>query len=448
MKSATHISELDEQIQKAQDDLANAREQENAGQILLNLRKLGQLFLDGGDAPQALTHYNEALKLVADTEDKEAHSQILGFRGVALKLIGNYSLALQSFRKSNAVASGVGHAALTIDSYIQIAMIKSEMGETAEAISNLSRAMAVAQEKNDLARKMRIASLLGDNFYKIEAFDKAVDYSVLGSEIARELKNRAAEVSFLTKVANIFLLEGELKSAIGQYERALKIASEIEDRNAEINILGGLFRAHALEGDVNLASVYGDQVIHLARDSKHAEAEYSNIAAFASFLAEKGRAEDAVPYLERGIQIADEQKNIDLKSDMYTRLGMAYYQQRKYSQALEKFNQALESARAVSDLLSQVRVLGYIASLYADEENYPASIESADNALVLAKELEIPELMAEQQILLAFNYRDLGQTENAAKYCAEALETYKTLGDQAMIERAEILYNELTDIDR
>jgi len=448
MKSATHISEMDEQIQKTQNDLTIAREQENSGQILLNLRKLGQLFLDSGDAPQALTHYNEALKLVADTEDKEAHSQILGFRGVALKLIGNYSLALQSFRKSNAVAASINHAALTVDSYIQIAMIKAEMGETTEAISNLSRAMAVAQEKNDLARKMRIASLLGDNFYKIQAYDKAVDYSVLGTEIARELGNQAAEVSFLTKVANIFLLEGEIKSAIGQYERALKIASKIEDRNAEINILGGLFRAHALEGDVRLASVYGDQVIHLAHDSKHSEAEYSNITAFASFLAEKGKVEEAIPYLERGLQIANEQNNLDLLADMYVRLGLAYSQQRLSAPALENFNRALETTRTVSDNRTQARVLSYIAALLADDGDYQASIKTAQNALTLAQELELPELMAEQQILLAFNYRDLDQIANAAKCCAEALETYKSMGDQAMIERAEILYKELTDLDK
>ena len=448
MNNIPQISEVDEKIQRAQNDLAIAREQENAGQVLLNLRKLGQLHLDSGDAPQALTQYNEALKLVAETEDKEAHAQILGFRGLSLKLIGNFSLALQSFRKSNAIASEIGHAALTCDSYIQIAMLKSEMGETTEAISNLSRAMAVAQEKNDLARKMRIASLLGDNFYKIEAFDKAVDYSVLGSEIARELKNQAAEASFLTKVANIFLLEGEIKSAIGQYERALKIASAIEDRNAEINILGGLFRAHALDGDMRLATVYGDQVIHLARDCKHAEAEYSNIAAFASFLAEKGKVAEAMPYLERGLQIADEQNNLNLKADMFIRLGLAYSQQQQNVLALENFNQALEITRTVSDARSQARILGYIASLQADEEKYEASIETAEGALSLAQELEIPELMAEQQILLAFNYRDLNQNEKALQYCSAALESYKNIGDQAMIERAQILYAELAEPDK
>ena len=447
MKNTVLTSELDEKIQKAQTDLEKARANTDTGQIISSLRTLGQLYLDGGDAPQALTHFNEALKLVAETEDHVVHAQVLGFRGIALKLIGNFSLALQAFRKSNAVANKAGHASLTCDSFIQIALLRSEMGDVTDAISNLSRAMQIATEQKDQARRMRICGLFGDSFYKLEAFDKAVEYYVLGSEIARGLEKRAAEVSFLTKVANIFLLEREIESAIGQYENALKIASAIEDRNAEINILGGLFRAHALDGNFRLARVYGEQVIHLAREAKHVEAEVSNIVAVASFLIENGKASQAIPYLESGLQIADEQKNPDLKTDILTRLGLAWYQDQKNELALENFNHALETARSVNDEASQALVLGYIASVYSGIEQYENSIDAALEAVSLAENLEEFRLAVEQQILLAFNYRDLNRVEEAVQYCSRAQDSFKTLGDQEMFERAQMLLEELKMAD-
>jgi tetratricopeptide (TPR) repeat protein len=443
MNNTVLTSKLDEKIQKAQTDLEKARAKEDTDQIISSLRTLGQHYLDGGDAPQALTHFNEALKLVAETGDQVTHAQVLGFRGIALKLIGNFSLALQSFRKSNAVANKAGHASLTCDSYIQIALLRSEMGDITDAISNLSRAMQVATEQKDQPRRMRICGLFGDNFYKLEAFDKAVEYYVLGSEIARGLEKRAVEASFLTKVANIFLLEREIESAIGQYENALKIASTIEDRNAEINILGGLFRAYALDGNVRLARVYGEQVIHLARDFKHVEAEVSNIIAVASFLFENGKASDAISFLERGLQIADEHHSPDLKSDMLTRLGLAQYQEQEHDLALENFTNALEAARSVKDESTQARVLGYIASLYADLEQYENSIEAALKAISLAENLEDDRLAAEQQILLAFNYRDLNRVEEAIEHCSNALESFKKMDDQDMVERAKMLLEEL-----
>ena len=110
------MSSMDEKndIQQIRDDLTQARQGENTVQIISSLRKLGQLYLERGDAPQALTQFNEALKLVADTEDHIAHAQVLGFRGLALKMIGNFSLALQSFRKSNAVAKSIGQRTIPI----------------------------------------------------------------------------------------------------------------------------------------------------------------------------------------------------------------------------------------------------------------------------------------------------------------------------------------------
>lgn len=447
MNNKVITSELDEQILKTQTELEKARAKNDTGQIISSLRTLGQLYLDSGDAPQALTHFNEALKLVAETEDHVAHAQILGFRGIALKLIGNFSLALQAFRKSNAVANKAGHASLTCDSFIQIALLRSEMGDVTDAISNLSRAMQVATEQKDQARRMRICGLFGDNFYRLDSFDKAVEYYVLGSEIARGMEKRAAEVSFLTKVANIFLFEREIESAIGQYENALKIASAIEDRNAEINILGGLFRAYALIRDVRLAMVYGEQVIHLAREAKHVEAEVSNIVAVASFLVENEKISEAIPYLERGLQIADEQQNPDLKTDILTRLGLACYQDLRNELALENFNRALETARGVNDEASQALVLGYIASVYSDMQQYESSIDTALQAVSLAENLEEYRLAAEQQILLAFNYRDLDRGEEAVQYCSMALDSFKTMGDQEMIERAQMLLEELKTAD-
>lgn len=448
MNTKPTSANIEAQIKATEEALSKEREQGNSVQLLYLLRKLGQLHLDNGDAPQALTQYDEALKLVAQTSDKESHAQILGFRGLALKLIGNFSLALQSFRRSNAIAGEISHTALMIDSYIQIALLLSEKGDVTEAISNLSRAMASAQEKNDPARKMRISSLLADNFLRIEAFDKAVDYYVLGTELARELKNQAAETSFLIKIANIFLMEKEIESAIGQYERALKIASAIEDRNSEINILGGLFRAYAVAGNQKLASVYGEQVIHLARQIDHVEAEFSNILSYASFLAENGRFADGKSQLERGLQIAIEQKNPDLESEIFTRMGLLASQQNNNAEALDDFAKALEIARSVSNLPLQANLLAYIASIHAEDGHIQESIDASKEALSLAQELENPRLMAEQQVLLAFNHRDIEQNEKAIQYCSAAIESYQALSDEAMMDRANTLLSELQALEK
>src|SRR3970040_1233482 len=123
---------LDEKINQLQSAIEAARQEKASSQLWLLQRKLGQHFLEQGDAPKALTEFNEALKTVSKGDDKESLAQLLGFRGIALKEIGNFSLALQAIRKSHATAKEIRHDALTCDALIQMAILKSDMGRETE----------------------------------------------------------------------------------------------------------------------------------------------------------------------------------------------------------------------------------------------------------------------------------------------------------------------------
>jgi tetratricopeptide (TPR) repeat protein len=437
------VNYKDDTIESLQKEVASAREKNDTHNLISLLKKLGLAFIENGDAPQALSEFDEALKLVATGDDKESFAQFLGLRGLALKLLGNFSLAMQAFRKSNKVAIEIKHPALTVDSLIQIAGLYTDLEKPENALTNLDSALRIAIEQKDKVRKMRVNGLMGDHFSRQADPGKAKQYFQAAYETALDLENHGAECSFITKLGNAFLLEGNTESAIEKYERALKLASALDDRNAEINILGGLFRAHALDKNVQLASIYGEKVITLAREFKHAEAEISNIVAFTSFLADNGKVPDTIPYLVRGAQIADDQNRLDLKLDMLVRLGLASYQEGHYDLALEHFNTAFVIASNVSDELTQLHVASYIASVYADMEQYENSITVATKALILAEKLEDLRLIAEQQILLAFNYRDCHQSMEAVRYCSAALESFKKLDDSAMVEQAQVLLESL-----
>jgi tetratricopeptide (TPR) repeat protein len=446
--TTTLIDNKDDATEVLKKEVAAAREKNDIKNLLPLLKDLGQAFMEKGDAPQALSEFDEALRIVSKGEDKEAFAHFLGLRGLALKLLGNYSLAMQAFRKSNKLATEINHFALACDSLIQIAALNSDMGKTEDAIAGLNKALKVAMEQKDKVRRMRIYGLMGDHHLRQSDTAKASEYFRMAYETALDLENRGAECSFITKLGNVLLLEEKAEPAIEKYERALKLASALEDRNAEINILGGLFRSHALNANIRLAEVYGEQVIHLSRETKLAEAEVANIAAFTSFLVENGKIAEAIPYLERGVQIADEQNSLDIKSDMLVRLGLAYYGAGSNDLALEYFNKAFVIAGNVSDELTQAHVLGYTASLYADTEQYENSITTATNALALAEKLEDHRLKAEQQVLLAFNHRDMDRIETAIRYCSAALESFKVIEDQTMIERTQVLLKELEMVDR
>lgn len=430
-----------EQLRKS---IAEALEKNQTNTAVALLKKLGQAYMEAGDAPQALTEFNEAIKLVSkDENEKESYSQLLGLRGLALKLIGNYSQALQAFRKSYSLALEVNRYALSCDALINTAALHSEMGKPDQALAALNDALEVALQNKDKVRKMRVYGLLGDNFFKQVEPIRAMENYRLAGEAAQGLENRAAECSFITKIGNVLLLEGKSEPAIEQYERALKMASTLGDRNAEINILGGLFRAYALAGEVQPAQVYGNQAIHLAAQIEHVEAEIANLLALSAFLLEHGTFEQVFPLLERGLEVVRQQTNLGLQIELMNLLGQAYAHQENYADALASWNAALTLASNLQDEPFMALLFGRMAAIFAETGDLEKSNDCAEKALALAQTLQDKKLAAEQLLLVAFNFKDLEQNSRAIQACREAINLYQELGNLELSAQAQGLLAEL-----
>ncbi|MEJ2598638.1 MAG: tetratricopeptide repeat protein [Anaerolineales bacterium] len=439
------IPESDLLIQQLQVALTSANQQDDPAVKCSALMKLGQAYLDKKEAPDALTQFEEALRIVKKTKDKEMQARLFGYKGLALKMLGNYGMALQAFRKSNGIASNLGHDLLLCDSYYQIGILKSEMANQNGNLDDLTQAFEISTRLQDSARKMRIAAALADNFYAHKTFDKAHEYYGIAFEQARNLGNLEGECSFLTKLANVSLAAGELKTAIRQYERALDVASAIENRNAEINILGGLFRANALADHANLAIVYGEKTIQLAREIEHFDAEITNIHALASFLIDQDQISKALAYLDEGQKLADKNQRQEWSSALLVESATAYRKSGDLQAAVEPLKQALSLATGIGDKHAITKILGYLSVIEAERDLLSESTTYAERALEFAGELNDSGLTGENQMLLAFNYRDLGQVDRAIRYCQAAIASYKDNGDSGMVEKVETLLAELRE---
>ncbi len=89
------------------------------------------------------------------------------------------------------------------------------------------------------------------------------------------------------------------------------------------------------------------------------------------------------------------------------------------------------------------RLFGRMAAIFAETGELEKSVECAEKALELALVNEDSKLAAGQQILLAFNFRDSSQSENAIEACRAAIIGYKSINYQKMAAQAESLLAEL-----
>ena len=82
------IAGTNEKIEQMKKEIAATRERGATPALVSLMKNLGQVYLEEGDAPQALSEFNEAIKLVYESEYKEILAQLLGLRGMALKMLG------------------------------------------------------------------------------------------------------------------------------------------------------------------------------------------------------------------------------------------------------------------------------------------------------------------------------------------------------------------------
>jgi tetratricopeptide (TPR) repeat protein len=445
MPNDTPPVDFDQYLQTLQATLTQAREKGEESQTCLLLKKIGQIYLDKKDAPEALTCFEEALQIAKKMQDKDAEAQLFGLKGLTLKLMGNYDMALAFFQKSHSIAAALQREALMCDALLQIAVIESEMGRYEAAIEALNQAMPVAIQMNDTARKMRAASLLADACYALEDFDNAEKNYAIANEAARDSRNPPAECTFITKRGNVSLRKGEIKAAIEHYERALVIASEAEDRGAEINILGGLFRANALAGDAGLAVFYGERVVQMARDVAYFEAEIINLHALATFLVEQKEYAKALVHLETARLLAEKNQSPEWLLTILMTQAQTHYEAGENTQALEDFSQALRHAQQYSDSENEAEILGFISAILTDEKRWGEAWGSIQQAIAIAADLHDPQLLGNSQMLLAMNCREQKDIANAIQACEAAIQAYREIDAPELLAQANALLSELKE---
>ncbi|KAA3647345.1 MAG: hypothetical protein DWQ07_07540 [Chloroflexi bacterium] len=447
MNDKTSSPIQDVELHQLESTLEHARQGEDQQEITVSLTKLGQYYLNNGDAPKGLTQFEEAIELLEDGNNQEGLARLWGLKGMALQTIGNFDQAMAAFRKSNRFARDIENQTLICDSLIRIGMLQAETGELTKAISKLEQAYAIAVAQDDQPRRLHIDTILGGYFARLESTEKAFEYFLDGLQTARSAKDQAATCNFLISLGNVLLLDREFEGALERYEEALDIASSIENPGAEISALEGLLHGNIGAGKSSLAKIYADQLIQLAQTQQKPEAEILAVDIISAMYLENNQEQKALPYLEKGLEIARQKKDNDWELAFLMRMAFAFFNLEDLTKAQANYEEALELAVRIQDIEAEAQVLGRLSAVHADKGEFKKAIEIGQKALKQAHESENIELVGEQQLLMALAQRDMGNLKKALQYSKDASTTFSTINDQDKKNLAEVLLEELLQND-
>ncbi len=237
---------------------------------------------------------------------------------------------------------------------------------------------------SDLWTRQGSTGNLGNAYYNVGEYRKAIEYYEKALIIAKEIRNRGDEGTLLGNLGAAYGDLGQVEKAIEYCEKALIIAKEIRDRGGEGRHLGNLGAAYSYLGQVEKAIEYHEKALIIAKEIRDRRRESIDYADLGDSFVDQYEWNKAVRLYNQAISIADEIKNVKTQNEARFGLALAYL----CAGNLQDARSTIETANSYDFPPNNHNVLALLGvitlrqrDITAAQKAFTAAIESAETML-------------------------------------------------------------------
>ncbi|XP_056379478.1 G-protein-signaling modulator 2 isoform X2 [Hyla sarda] len=267
--------------------------------------------------------------------------------------------------------------------------------------------LTLARTIGDRLGEAKASGNLGNTLKVLGNFDEAVLCCERHLEISRELYDKVGEARALYNLGNVYHSKGKslactgtrdpgefpeevkvaLQKAVDYYEANLVIVTELGDRAAQGRAYGNLGNTHYLLGSFRKAVMSHEQRLLIAREFGDRSAErraYSNLGNAFIFL---GEFEMAAEYYKRTLQLARQLKDRAVEAQSCYSLGNTYTLLQDYEKAIDYHLKHLVIAKELNDRVGEGRACWSLGNAYTALGNHDQAVHFAERHLDISREL-------------------------------------------------------------
>ena len=293
---------------------------------------------------------------------------------------------------------------------------------------------SVRVSKDDTAKVSLLLKIA--DLYETNQQDSAIYFLEQVKVLAEKLNFRKGMYKYYERSSIVSFTMGDYKQSLEQNDQALAIARELGDSSLIVNALA------------NSGIVYQ----YLGKFEKQLEKSLQALAIIEKGK-EKGKLSSAYHLIGNAyLNLKQYRKSLDycflaLKSRqryggssypnrIWASIGQSYDYLKMNDSALYFYKRAVTESVKLNDKYAEAATYGYMANLYASDNDFGSMLEVSEKSLSLAKALQSRQLLASSLYNLAYaNYYNNEQPK-AKRYIYEALE----------IAEQDSLYDELKNI--
>ncbi|XP_063791878.1 G-protein-signaling modulator 1 isoform X2 [Pseudophryne corroboree] len=291
--------------------------------------------------------------------------------------------------------------------YSQLGNAYFYLKEYAKALEYHKHDLTLARSIGDRIGEAKASGNLGNTLKILGQYDEAIACCQRHLDISREQGDKVGEARALYNAGNVFHARGKqlswnmpqipgdlseevkepLVKATEYYERNLALVKELGDRAAQGRAYGNLGNTHYLLGNFNEAIVFHKERLAIAKEFGDKAAErraYSNLGNAHIFL---GRFDTSAEYYKKTLQLSRQLKDQAVEAQACYSLGNTYTLLQDYERAIEYHLKHLSIAQELGDRVGEGRASWSLGNAYVSLGSHEEALRYARKHLDISCEI-------------------------------------------------------------
>ncbi|MCS6820924.1 MAG: tetratricopeptide repeat protein, partial [Microscillaceae bacterium] len=454
------VEETAEYYQKAIEYYLN---DDNLTMVFVSYINLGETYNSLGRFEKARQSLNKGYQFYQELEkDKLKNNPNLWkvlqpYAGLCLRNLADsyysmsqYEQALQSYQKAlthfendkEANQKKLGRKAAT---YIRIAKVYNQLGQTEKRKQTLQEALKIAQNLEDKSYLAEIYKTMASMYFENREYQLAKEFYLKAKETFTQLNDKSELVYALANLANLANLDNDLKQAENYINQALKIAQEINDEHALSICYRKLANMEMTQGNPKKAQTNLEKALAIAQKSNDKQEEGQILIAIGFSYTTQGNFTKGKEFYQKAQALAQNIKDADLEASAISSLGWLELVAGNYSQAILLYQNVLQIAQKTQNVWAMAGVYHDFGNLYISTGAYQKASEYLEKSDSIYQKVGAKESLLSNQMAagrLAFFQGDYEKSLITYQKVTEEMKKLGMLGENycvALGNQADIL---------
>jgi tetratricopeptide (TPR) repeat protein len=292
--------------------------------------------------------------------------------------LGDFKSAIEYFKKALKIQKIIGDKRGRAACYIGLHNACHRLGDVRNENKWYKKILEVA-EANKKAEAVSWSNS-GHTYSNQGNFKTAIRYYSKALEIYKEMGDKDGELGCYLHLGNTYSSLKDLKTAIEYRNMALTIAKSLGDKKTEADCYLDLVNAHDSLEDFKTALEYGSKALEIYKEMGDKGGESFCYKCFGYHYCSLKDFKRAVAYHEKSLEISKEIGDKAVESQCYIGLGIDYHGLGDFRRALGYCGEALKIKKAIGDKEGEIACYIALGNNHLSVKDFKGAVEDFLNA--------------------------------------------------------------------